>query len=99
MNDVDQKAFEDWWNKQFKGVIGKIQEQANLRQGHYGWSVAAWQAALDYARGEMADKLGAAIQKAHGLTDYTECSGTPADCPENEGYGCCNRHKGTRHAE
>lgn len=21
--------------------------------------------------------------------DYPECSGDPADCPENEGYGCC----------
>lgn len=22
-------------------------------------------------------------------TDYPDCSGNPADCPENEGRGCC----------
>ena len=22
-------------------------------------------------------------------SDYPECSGDPASCPENEGYGCC----------
>lgn len=22
---------------------------------------------------------------------YPECSGDPASCPENEGYGCCQR--------
>lgn len=22
--------------------------------------------------------------------DYPSCSGNPASCPENEGYGCCN---------
>ena len=23
--------------------------------------------------------------------EYPECSGNPCSCPENEGYGCCNR--------
>ena len=22
-------------------------------------------------------------------SDYSECTGNPASCPENEGYGCC----------
>lgn len=27
--------------------------------------------------------------------DYSECSGNPKDCPENDGYGCCkNNHEG-----
>lgn len=30
--------------------------------------------------------------------DYPECSGNPASCPENEGYGCCMPNPQQSHA-
>ncbi|MGS1076693.1 hypothetical protein [Pseudoxanthomonas beigongshangi] len=30
------------------------------------------------------------IASTRVMNEYPECSGNPNDCPENEGYGCCN---------
>src|ERR1700761_6443235 len=27
----------------------------------------------------------------HAGNEFPECTGDPKDCPENEGFGCCNR--------
>ena len=35
------------------------------------------------------DGLRELIVPAHTQSDYPGCSGDPASCPENEGYGCC----------
>lgn len=34
----------------------------------------------------LVPKIDAALNPP---ADYPGCSGTPSDCPENEGYGCC----------
>lgn len=34
----------------------------------------------------------AASIAAETQPDWSECSGDPSSCPENEGYGCCKRN-------
>lgn len=51
-------------------------------------SVEAGKHRSGYDEGRL-DALDIAEQRLRG--DYPECSGNPNDCPENEGYGCCQR--------
>lgn len=41
---------------------------------------------LDAKDAEIAELKKARVNKT---VDYPECSGIQSDCPENEGYGCC----------
>ncbi len=50
--------------------------------------VAAGKHRSSYDEGRL-DALDIAEERIR--VDYPECSGNPDDCPENEGYGCCNR--------
>ena len=55
-------------------------------KGYGMWGRAMWPKAV-----EVNMRIGvlyrALIEDA--LPDFPECSGDPASCPENEGYGCC----------
>lgn len=44
-----------------------------------------------FARDALPDMLRAALRASTPLVnkEWPECSGDPASCPENEGYGCC----------
>lgn len=42
--------------------------------------------------GDVRDRIGPQPASAQQpASEWPECSGNPADCPENEGYGCCGR--------
>lgn len=53
-----------------------------------GWS---WHDLPERAAAAVA-AIGVMHDAARNLAEYPECSGNPADCPENEGYGCCKRN-------
>lgn len=42
--------------------------------------------------GSMLTAYAARIEADEMAADYPECSGDPASCPENEGFGCCKAH-------
>lgn len=41
---------------------------------------------------DMLTAYAARIEADEMAADYPECSGDPASCPENEGFGCCKAH-------
>lgn len=52
--------------------------------------------ALPLADGESEEDEKYRLRKVSAAIDYPECSGAPESCPENEGYGCCDKYKGMK---
>lgn len=53
------------------------------------WCPKTWTAMLEAAPKPPVVKQSLTTEDS----DFPECSGDPMSCPENEGYGCCNRKR------
>jgi hypothetical protein len=62
-----REMFETWWKTQFTGIIGRIQEQVNLRQGTYEWALAAWEEAWKVTPTMRESSAEAELQRIRGF--------------------------------
>lgn len=72
------------------GVIQAM--AADVRDNQFGvrWDGAhTFEEAVAVNVGKVADAMMA--ERGIKSSEYPECSGDPASCPENEGHGCCGR--------